>query len=364
MADISKLKRLYEDLDRLKGSGEDVVAEIRAEINNLEIEILKEEIIPNAMKRLANELSQLRCTVDFSFQFDGSESIEYSFCKSGSISLIRNSVTAGKTIAPAPVIESKALIDTPKENRFQTVQEKPEPPLFNFEPTLEETARAIPGLNVLSFKNFLSSLTSNSGKGYSASSINVYGGTVSSAYVKKKISKYRPDGDIYKITDISTLSQLYADIAHDAELKLINRVYMVVMKLYIQFFAALVKCETPAVIGTEEKPKSELSRKAVLPKISGPIKKIITDEFSIEEGNPTEMIVEFIKEIGADLVYEMKIPYLGRYLVDTSKNPKYPTQMKPLPGGYWVNTCSSTPKKIQQMHEIAQEIGLNIEIIT
>lgn len=39
--DISKLKELYETLDRLKESGEDVVAEIRKEINNIDCNISK-----------------------------------------------------------------------------------------------------------------------------------------------------------------------------------------------------------------------------------------------------------------------------------------------------------------------------------
>ena len=38
--DISKLKELYESLDRLKEGGEDVVAEIRKEINNIELQYL------------------------------------------------------------------------------------------------------------------------------------------------------------------------------------------------------------------------------------------------------------------------------------------------------------------------------------
>lgn len=44
--DISKLKELYESLDRLKEGGEDVVAEIRKEINNIELQYLKEDVLP------------------------------------------------------------------------------------------------------------------------------------------------------------------------------------------------------------------------------------------------------------------------------------------------------------------------------
>lgn len=36
--DISKLKELYASLDRHTGAGEDVVADIRQEINNLELQ--------------------------------------------------------------------------------------------------------------------------------------------------------------------------------------------------------------------------------------------------------------------------------------------------------------------------------------
>ncbi len=89
MSNISKLQKLYNELNRLKESGEDVVADIRAEINNLELLILKDEVFPKAMLELANQLSAFRCTVDSSFQFDGNGVIDYTFCKSGTMSLIR-----------------------------------------------------------------------------------------------------------------------------------------------------------------------------------------------------------------------------------------------------------------------------------
>ena len=57
--DISKLKELYESLDRLKEGGEDVVAEIRKEINNIELQYLKEDVLPEMMKTLSRKISRL-----------------------------------------------------------------------------------------------------------------------------------------------------------------------------------------------------------------------------------------------------------------------------------------------------------------
>ena len=54
MDKIIRLQELYSELDKLKLSGEDVVAEIRAEINDIELQILKEEIFPKAMGELAS----------------------------------------------------------------------------------------------------------------------------------------------------------------------------------------------------------------------------------------------------------------------------------------------------------------------
>lgn len=80
--DILKLKELYESLDRLQESGEDVVAEIRKEINNIELQYLKEDVFPEMMKTLSRKISWLRCSVDMSLQFDGEKQLDYSFCKS------------------------------------------------------------------------------------------------------------------------------------------------------------------------------------------------------------------------------------------------------------------------------------------
>ena len=89
-ADTEKLKELYQSLDRLKASGEDVIAEIRREINNIELQYLKDNLFPEIMKIIGERISWLRCTIDMSLQFDGDKQIDYSFCKSGSIVFVRD----------------------------------------------------------------------------------------------------------------------------------------------------------------------------------------------------------------------------------------------------------------------------------
>lgn len=87
--EISKMKTLYQQLDRQQAAGEDVVADLKKEINNLELTYLKEYVFPQVAKFMASKVNGLRCAVDSSFQFDGEENINYSFCTSGSMLLLK-----------------------------------------------------------------------------------------------------------------------------------------------------------------------------------------------------------------------------------------------------------------------------------
>ena len=89
--DIDKLHSLYIKYDTLAASGDDVVADLRKEINNLELAILRDSILPRVAKFLYKETSELRCNIDCSLQsIDGK--IEYSFCTNNS-PLVRASVS-------------------------------------------------------------------------------------------------------------------------------------------------------------------------------------------------------------------------------------------------------------------------------
>lgn len=89
--DIDKLLSLYIKYDTLVASGDDVVADLRKEINNLELAVLRDSILPRVAKFLYKETSKLRCNIDCSLQsIDGK--IEYSFCTNNS-PLVRASIS-------------------------------------------------------------------------------------------------------------------------------------------------------------------------------------------------------------------------------------------------------------------------------
>lgn len=82
-SDIDKLRSLYIKYDTLAASGDDVVADLRKEINNLELSVLRDTILPKVATLLYREASILRCNIDCSLQsIDGK--IEYSFCTDNS----------------------------------------------------------------------------------------------------------------------------------------------------------------------------------------------------------------------------------------------------------------------------------------
>ena len=90
--EINKLKSLYLQLDCQKAAGEDVVAELKKEINNLELSYLKEQVLPQVAQFLASKVRNLRCGIDSSFQFDGQQNINYSFCTSGSMLFVKDTL--------------------------------------------------------------------------------------------------------------------------------------------------------------------------------------------------------------------------------------------------------------------------------
>lgn len=103
-SNIEKLRALYIKYDSLVASGNDVVADLCKEINNLELSILREVIIPKVAKLLCKETSELRCNIDCNLQsVDGK--IEYSFCTENS-PLVRASVSENDNMIPNSVFST------------------------------------------------------------------------------------------------------------------------------------------------------------------------------------------------------------------------------------------------------------------
>nr|DAJ08930.1 MAG TPA: DNA TOPOISOMERASE I [Caudoviricetes sp.] len=111
MTAIEKLQSLYRQLDSQASAGDDVVSDLRKEINNLELAYLKDEVLPQVAASLGAKIKNLRCGLDCSIQFDEEGVINYSFCTTGSMLMIKDSIDAKLCIeaphAPLHTIESK-----------------------------------------------------------------------------------------------------------------------------------------------------------------------------------------------------------------------------------------------------------------
>ena len=81
--DFEKLRSLYMKYDSLISSGEDVVSDLRREINNHELSYLRDAIIPKVAMLLGRETRELRCEIDCSLQASNGK-VEYSFCTDNS----------------------------------------------------------------------------------------------------------------------------------------------------------------------------------------------------------------------------------------------------------------------------------------
>lgn len=438
-----KLQNLYSELDRLKSSGEDVVADLRAEINNLELEYLKVNVIPEIAKALAEKISGLRCEIDFSLQFNGASKIDYSLFTSSSSVLIRDTLDTNElnttTIAKEPVQNytstGKSLDETKNEIQgndntspvSSTISikdysdkaivvygdTKPYSDFFKshggyFNPRLREVAGWVfskrrekeireylklsvsainltENINISSskrclidtpsksgfildyFKRYLQNLGNKHGRAYSPSSINVYSTALKSDYMTDKVKKYFQHGKLWEILNVNDLTLIYEDVLRDTNNKLVSNSYAIALKLYIQFTKERNNEKSTPSTPSEESsivpPNRYMSEAARSLPYKGKLKKIIMPHFSLSDETPTTMLLTFIERIGVEKVYNLKIPYLGRYLVDTTRHPKYLGQSKYV-DGYWVNTCSCTAKKIEQIQSIADKLGMDIKFIT
>lgn len=110
--EISKLKTLYQQLDRQQAAGEDVVADLKKEINNLELAYLKEHVLPQVAQFMASKVRGLRCGIDSSFQFDGEQSINYSFCTSGTMLFVKDSLDVNSASGISEITPPKPEVVT------------------------------------------------------------------------------------------------------------------------------------------------------------------------------------------------------------------------------------------------------------
>lgn len=89
------------------------------------------------------------------------------------------------------------------------------------------------------------------------------------------------------------------------------------------------------------------------------------DGSCIEETKAAATMVRVIKEIGAEKIFNMRIPLDGMHLVTKGGNPQYPSAQHDVGNGLFVNVHSNTKTKKRQLEKIFKALDLNwrVEII-
>lgn len=85
----------------------------------------------------------------------------------------------------------------------------------------------------------------------------------------------------------------------------------------------------------------------------------------IEEEKSAATMCKAIREVGAEPVYEMKIPMDGMFLVTKGGNPQYPTAQHDVGDGLFVNVHSNTLTKKRQLERIFSTLKIKwrVEIV-
>lgn len=194
--------------------------------------------------------------------------------------------------------------------------------------------------NISGFKNYLQNITSKSGKPFSSSTIDVYVGAMRNSYVQSLVGTSLDD------IDISMVEWLYGKAKQDASSGKVANFVSQALRLYVDYRKSSIE--------------TTQSKDGKSPNIV--IKSITAEHIHLTRGNPTEMLIEFVNEIGPELVADMHIHFLGGDLVSKEPNPKYIRSSKKLNGGYWLNTNSDTPTKIRQIKRICDILDIEVVI--
>lgn len=596
ISEISKLKILYQQLDRQQAAGEDVVADLKKEINNLELAYLKEQVLPQVAQFMASKVQGLRCSIDSSFQFDGEQSINYSFCTSGTMLFVKdsldvNSISGISEITPPqpkvvtlPVLQSKTetsptqrsirLVDYSEKaivlygdtkdfseelkglggyfnprlrggmgwvfskkripdlkellgsylqdetqledktsgsnlftnsdtddgstltedqwikmllsmrgtqvkgltsphkaifilaiieliqrgyirekrifatttlsdtfmriwnkyipadwpfrgNAFQPYIHMSSEPFYflvnaeginNFDLNqnwsrslvvkyieyayfdtqlfdllhkrsfidrlskelidrfiIEQTkapatpkpiVETAPNVNAFAgYKRYLSTLTSNIGRPYSASSISVYATALRSKYMQAKVFRFVGISDLEMVSELSVIDKIISEVKYDAEHGMVNKTSYLALKMFRDYRRLNpISPQIPHSATTSSVVQQPKDKPALKGKHIG-ILSIDTEHIHIKNGKLNEMFATFLNEIGPDLVYDMKINYMGANLIDTYENSFFVDNCVKLNGGYWVNVSPRPQTVANQIKKICEFLDIEVSIV-
>lgn len=115
----------------------------------------------------------------------------------------------------------------------------------------------------------------------------------------------------------------------------------------------IVSVATGEIINLEDEPSTSTRQK---------IKVTFPDGRTIQPNKVLETLVEVVKYAGPERVRDLGIIVCADNLVLKNPKPRYEKPCKPVGNGWLVNTCSDTPTKYEQIKQISDELGLNLQV--
>lgn len=307
--ELQKILYKYAELDRLAESGEDVVADLRKEISNLELAYLKDTVLPKLAKSFGAMVKGLRCEIDGNLRFDEDQMIEYAFGTSVNMVMLKGNVNASECS--------------------------------------EETYVCLPATNVPSLRAPIT-ISDLCIEDYSEEAVVVRGDTRSISDIltaQNGILNFRLTGGAGWIFPRSRKKEIEE-----------------ILSPYMPFtdssdasvpFTSVDEYQVPT-------PYDAYCHKNAVNK-SG-IKSIKSGEIYISDGSAARMLANFVNAIGPETVRRMFIPHLGGFLVDYIRNEKYAKACIRLKDGSWINPHSNTEVKIKQIKKICETLNRDVEI--
>ena len=92
------------------------------------------------------------------------------------------------------------------------------------------------------------------------------------------------------------------------------------------------------------------------------IKVTYPDGRTIQPNKVFEALVEVVKYAGPERVHNLNITVCADNLVLKNPKPRYEKACKPVGDNWFVNTCSDTPTKYEQIKQISDELELNLQV--
>lgn len=326
--DYKRIEELYTTLSSIENSGDDVLADIKKEINNEELILLKDEIMPYLAKYIASSLRQLKCQMDISVQYDGQGNLSYSFCKSGSNALIRGNVKSEDLVdfmTIADCIVENAISEKPRTKTETLRVEYPDGRIIQH-PKATDTYVEVIENNYPDLIHELNIVHAN---------VNI----VAREYSEQYASAQREISNGWLVfTNTNTRKK------RDDLIKISNA-------LNIGLKVDIVSVVTGEIIEVDDC-QSEYSRQK--------LKVVFPDGRVIQPNKVLEAVVEVVKYATPEKVRNLNIIVCGDNLILKHPRPRYIKACKPVGDGWLVNTCSNTTTKYEQIMFISEQLNLGI----